>query len=234
MRKTLSTLICFAALVLCSQTVALGAPKADCSAPHYDAGQIEQGAMIVHEFTFLNTGDEPLILKVNDCGCGGLQFKAPAQPIKPGQKGAVTVSIPTINRRGAYRREIMVGTNDPAHKEIRLSVTARIFETFSIAPQYIDFGRVKQGSIDTREIAISNTGREPFTITDVAVNPAGVVATAPGLKMTTLKPGEKRTIKVALAPSARTGPIEARITILTDRRAIPEKIIFVRAETGKD
>lgn len=234
MRKTLSTLICFAALVLCSQTVALGAPKADCSAPHYDAGQIEQGAMIVHEFTFLNTGDEPLILKVNDCGCGGLQFKASAQPIKPGQKGAVTVSIPTINRKGAYRREIMVGTNDPAHKEIRLSVAAQILETMSIEPQYIDFGPVKNGSIYKRELIITNNGRESFTIMGTACEPAGVVAISPSLNKITLKPGDESTIEVTLAPSARTGLIEGRITILIDRRAIPDKIVFVRAETDKD
>jgi len=234
MTKTLSILIFTAALVLGGQTATLAAPKADCPALHHDAGQIEQGAMIVHDFTFQNTGDEPLTIQVNDCGCGGLQFKTTPQPIKPGQKGAVTVSIPTINRRGAYKREIMIATNDPARKEIRLSVAAQIFESLSIVPQYIDFGTVEQGSTYKREVVISNTGRETFMIADVTINPAGAVAITPSPQKLTLKPGEKKAFEVALTPSARPGGIDAQITILTDRKTIPEKKVFLRAVTSRD
>lgn len=234
MTTTLRYLIFIAVMVFGYQTAALGTPKADCPALHYDAGQIEQGAMILCDFTFQNTGDEPLTIKVNDCGCGGLKFKPPSQPIKPGQKGSVTVSIPTINRKGAYKREIMIGTNDPAQKEIRLSVAAQILETVSIVPQYIDFGLIKQGSISKKNILITNTGRKPFTIVNIESEPAGIATITPTLKQVTLKPGDKRSIEVSLGPPSRPGLIEGVVNIKTDRKDIAEKIIFIRAETGKD
>jgi len=117
-------LVFLAVLVLCTGE-AFGSPKAVIENPQYNAGIINQGTVIFHDFIVKNTGDMPLELKVNDCGCGGVKAKTP-NPVKPGKSDVIKVSIPTVNRKGDFRRDIKIETNGPAGKETVITITAKI------------------------------------------------------------------------------------------------------------
>lgn len=221
-------------LVVCHAGTVWAAPTVKFNATHYQAGDIDQGAVIIHDFTFSNTGDQPLSVKVNDCGCGGLKFKTPSAPIQPGKTGTITVSIPTINRKGNFKRDVSIETNDPALKEVVLSISANIFETLSILPPYVDFGRIKKGSMNKQDILIANTGKAPLTILGIATDPAGMIAIAPALHRATVKPGDKKSLTVSLTPQERTGFIGGTISIKTDRAIIAEKKIHFRAVVDAD
>lgn len=224
----------FLMLIVFNQGAAWGAPTANCSETNYQTGEIDQGTTIVHDFAFKNTGDEPLTVKVNDCGCDGSKFKTPATPIRPGNTGIITVSIPTKYRKGDFRREIKIETNDPGKKEVLLSVSAKVIETLSITPQYIDFGQVKRGSSSKRTIQIANNGKEPFTFLNIEITPSGIAVIAPSLDNVILRPGNKKSIDVTLTPQKSAGLLEGALSIKTNSKLIEGKKIHVRAEVTGD
>ncbi|HQN01526.1 MAG TPA: DUF1573 domain-containing protein [Candidatus Hydrogenedentes bacterium] len=234
MNKNMLFTIWVMLFLVCHAGTVLAAPMVKFHETRYQAGDIDQGTIIVHTFTFNNTGDQPLSVKVNDCGCGGLKFKTPAAPIQPGKTGAITVSIPTINRKGGFKRDVRIETNDPAQKEVVLSISANSIETLSIVPQYIDFGQIKKESINKKNILIANTGKAPFTILGVATDPSGIVAIAPSLHKITVKPGDKKMMEVSLTPQAHAGQVSGVINIKTNRKIITEKKIHFRAVVVAD
>jgi hypothetical protein len=219
-------------LIACPAGIALAAPKAVFQGTTFNAGEIEQGALLTHGFAFKNSGDAPLMVKVNDCGCGGLTFQTPSQPVKPGQTGVITVNVPTVNRKGAVKRDVSIETNDPDQKSLRLSIFAQVREALSIEPSSIHFGQVGNGAVAKRTIVFTNNTSEPITVLDTQVSPAGVVAIAPTLKKTTLKPGEIREIEVTLPSRSAAANIEGALIIKTDRKTLPEKKVYIRAESA--
>lgn len=222
----------FVMLIVFHNETALGSPTVKIDKTKYNSGEIDQGSVIVHDFTFSNTGNEPLTVKVDDCGCGGLKFTTPVAPIKPGKTGTITVSIPTVNRKGSYKRDIKIVTNDPAKKEVLLSITGNIIETISIVPQYINFGKVKKGSINKKEIMIANTGKEPFTILYIDTDPKGIAAIAPSLINVTLRPGDKKKLEISLSQTPDVGYIQGTVNIKTNKKNLNGNKIIIRAEVS--
>lgn len=57
----------------------------------FDFGEIMEGEKVEHEFTFTNTGDEPLILTNAKSTCGCTVPDWPREPIAPGDSGVIMV-----------------------------------------------------------------------------------------------------------------------------------------------
>jgi len=76
----------------------------------YDFGTIDQGANGTTEFSFKNTGKEPLIIEdaKGSCGCTVPSF--PKEPIKPGATGTIKVTYDT-KRTGAFSKTVTVKSN---------------------------------------------------------------------------------------------------------------------------
>lgn len=234
MKKSMLSLVLLVIMLVCSEGSVLASPKAIFKETRYHAGDINQGTIIVHAFAFRNAGNEPLTVKVDDCGCGGLKFTTPVAPIKPGKTGTISVSIPTINRKGNYKRDIKILTNDPAKKEFLLSIMGNIIETISIVPQYINFGEIKKGSTNKKEIIIANTGKKPFTILYIDIDPKGVAAIAPSLNNVTLRPGDKKKIEISLNQTTGNGYLQGTVSIKTNKKNLNENKIIIRAEINSN
>ncbi len=65
-------------------------------------GFVKKGEVVKMEFSFTNTGDQPLIISAAkvECSCTTVDF--PTQPVMPGQTGKVTVSFDT---KSVYDRQ---------------------------------------------------------------------------------------------------------------------------------
>jgi hypothetical protein len=59
----------------------------------HDFGKIPQGTPVTYEFKFENTGTEPLIISNVESTCGCTVPEYTKTPIKPGEKGAVSVTF---------------------------------------------------------------------------------------------------------------------------------------------
>jgi hypothetical protein len=123
-------LVTFLAL---SGTSTFGSPKAITNEIDFNAGDVPQGTVIVHNFIMKNMGSNPLSLKVTSCTCGGVKYETP-EPIAPGKSDKIRVSIPTKYLKGSYKKDVIVQTTDPDKKEIHFTIHANIQGTASTAP----------------------------------------------------------------------------------------------------
>lgn len=78
-----------------------------------DLGQIKaNGGRVTFEYPFVNDGDAPLVIvSVSNGGCGCTRPDFPKAPIKPGEKGKISITFDPTGRRGDLSREVKVRTN---------------------------------------------------------------------------------------------------------------------------
>lgn len=69
-------------------------------------------AIVTHEFVFTNVGKAPLIIHQASASCGCTVPEYTLEPIKPGEKGKITVTYNGKGRRpGVFRKSITVHNN---------------------------------------------------------------------------------------------------------------------------
>ena len=69
-------------------------------------------AIVTHEFVFTNVGKAPLIIHQANASCGCTVPEYTLEPIKPGEKGKITVTYNGKGRRpGVFRKSITVHNN---------------------------------------------------------------------------------------------------------------------------
>lgn len=74
-------------------------------------GELDEGPKVSHEFTFKNTGTEPLILTNVKASCGCTIPSWPKDPILPGEQGVILVTYNTARRVGGFNKSITVTSN---------------------------------------------------------------------------------------------------------------------------
>lgn len=89
----------------------------------YEAGDIEAGTQVSHEFLIKNEGGSPLeITEVKPgCGCSAAMFD---RVVAPGETGRITISV-RVYREWAgqeLRKTAWVLTNDPLAPQVRLVI----------------------------------------------------------------------------------------------------------------
>ena len=108
--KSLITLS-IAIILGCANLFAKGAKMEITDASH-DFGTIQEAkGSVSHEFEFVNTGDEPLIIISARANCGCTVPKYPKHPIRPGEKGKIQVTYNTAGRPGEFHKEVRIKTN---------------------------------------------------------------------------------------------------------------------------
>lgn len=91
----------------------------------FNFGKIKEGETVIHTYTFLNTGENPLIISsaIPSCGCTIPSFSK--KPIAPGKKGQIQVAFNSAGQKGMVHKDIIVVSNaDPS--KISLSFDAEI------------------------------------------------------------------------------------------------------------
>ena len=90
--------------------VALNAQEITFDSEVIDYGEIVKGADGHKVFTFKNTGDQPLIIKMVRPACGCTVADFPQEPIAPGATGEIKVGYNT-NAASAFNKTIEVHSN---------------------------------------------------------------------------------------------------------------------------
>lgn len=93
------------------------------SESEFDFGDIEEGEKITHEFSFTNTGDEPLVISkaVGSCGCTVPDW--PKEPIAAGETGVIKVQYDSRGKgktraeggKAENKRVTITANTDPAN-----------------------------------------------------------------------------------------------------------------------
>jgi len=93
MKKLLTVLILVVAFASFNAFKADGNAEFKFEKETYDFGKIPQGTPVTHEFVFTNVGTEPLIITKVESSCGCTVPKYTNAPVKPGEKGTITVTF---------------------------------------------------------------------------------------------------------------------------------------------
>ena len=77
----------------------------------YNFGTIKQGESVTREFSFTNTGKEPLIISnaQGTCGCTVPQF--PKEPIAPKAKNTIKVTFNSAGKMGMQDKTVTITSN---------------------------------------------------------------------------------------------------------------------------
>ncbi len=91
----------------------------------HDFGTIPQGIPVTHNFSFTNTGKEPLVIKsaTGSCGCTVPEYTQEA--IAPGGKGNVKVTY-NAAALGVINRTVTVATNSATTPTIVLTIGGEV------------------------------------------------------------------------------------------------------------
>src|SRR6056297_451972 len=93
----------------------------------HDFGKIkEDGGKVAHEFTFTNTGDEPLVITNVRATCGCTTPTWTKEPVMPGKKGFVKAAFDPRNRPGNFNKSIIITTNTINRSRVILRITGEV------------------------------------------------------------------------------------------------------------
>ncbi len=120
MKQIKMTAIIMAMLPFFSFTVlknTLSLAKVSWAAEVHDFGEIAKGKPVSIEFSFTNTGDEPLLIAdvVPGCGCTVPDYSK--EPIAPGKSSSIKVTYNAATA-GAFAKTVTVNFQEAALKKV--------------------------------------------------------------------------------------------------------------------
>lgn len=76
----------------------------------WDFGNIPQNKPVTHDFTFTNTGKEPIVISNAQASCGCTVPKWPKEPILPGKTADIQVTYNAANA-GGFNKSVTITSN---------------------------------------------------------------------------------------------------------------------------
>lgn len=91
----------------------------------FDFGELTQGDIVHHTFSFTNTGSNPLIITnaVGSCGCTVPTY--PKEPIAPGAKGNIEVQFNSAGKEGLQNKTVTLTANTEPPPTV-LTITSNV------------------------------------------------------------------------------------------------------------
>jgi len=102
----------------------------DVSNDTYDFGSVTDGEVVVYDYTFKNTGDQPLVIYKAEVACNCTSADWPKKPLMPGQTGSIKVTYKSEGNVGKVNKQIYIKSNaklPPRHKNAyELNLTGQV------------------------------------------------------------------------------------------------------------
>jgi hypothetical protein len=181
--------------------------KAEIPELAFDAGSVERGTEIKHDFVIKSTGTNDLTIDAKPgCGCTVVDY---AKVVKPGESGTISAAVHTTNFKGAITKSITVTTNDPENPRFTLAIKANVTVPVDVSPGENLAFNGKAGSLSPQEVTVSSVGGETFDITGVTAADPSFTATVVAAPATGAAPhpapgtvaSGSNTYKVRVTPS---------------------------------
>lgn len=172
--------ILFSILFFAASTLSiLAQPVLEFEESSFDFGEVVEGTKATHEFTFKNTGNEPLVLQNVRASCGCTTPSWTKDPVLPGQKGKITAVYNSQGRPGVFNKSITVTSNavKPSlvvsikgqvlrESEVKKYTEEEIAQSPVLKPKKseINLGKVEKGQAVPFSIEVNNDGKSGLTL----------------------------------------------------------------------
>ncbi len=222
MKKKLFFLLLALPLAL---NAALAQGKLNFVKDNHDFGEVPEGKVATHEFEFVNTGNQPLVISNVQASCGCTTPFWTKEPVMPGKKGSVKASFNSAGRPGNFSKSVTVTSNatEPTKvltfkgtvvgKDQMPTVTEeqkKNSATITYDRTTLNLGRLEVGQSTTARFNVTNTGKSNLEIFDARTTV--IYGSTWRLSKPTLKPGESATLEVTMAPRQK-GELNETITV---------------------
>ncbi len=77
----------------------------------YNFGVLYEGDSAVHDFSFINKSETPLIISDVKTTCSCTASEYPKKPVAPGEKSFIRVVFDTKDKEGQYAKGVNLSTN---------------------------------------------------------------------------------------------------------------------------
>jgi hypothetical protein len=130
----------------------------------YDFGQVGPGTSHTGRLEFVNSGSNRLeITEVKGC-CGVVPKLADnKKAYAPGERGTLELQYSAASRPAPVVRQVYVGSNDPAHRRVALTVKANIVSLVAYEPATVQLSLLDEHAVPPTLTLTSTDGR-PFSI----------------------------------------------------------------------
>jgi len=100
-----------------------------------NVGKVPYGQQAMTSFSFVNKGDEPLIIKSISADCGCTKTLLGSRIIGPNAKGEVKASFDTDGlKAGKKEKHVYVASNDSNKPEVKLTLVAEVVKDLEADP----------------------------------------------------------------------------------------------------
>jgi hypothetical protein len=210
----------------------------------HDFGTVKEEGAITYEFKFTNKGKSPIVISNVRASCGCTTPGWTKEPVLPGKSGVITAQYNTVNRPGAFSKNLTVMANtEPAMTMLYIkgNVLAKVKTPEELYPQkmgkirlfseHVYLGRITTKEPFSKEITIYNEGPEPVTFSASNLPSHIELSFFPQ----TIGPKEKTIAKVTYNASKRNelGPVEDKVVFTTDEAHDNKKTLNVSAEINE-
>lgn len=180
-------------------------PQLTFEAASFDYGNVDQGTMVTHEFSFHNGGGAALFI-TNLKTASDVQAAAKARAIPSGGRSTITVQFDTTHvvRKGG--RTVTVYSNDPAQPVVTLTLSGTV--TFDVVadPPALYLGRIARGAKNDNDVRVLTGGRFRLSVKE-NTNRVVRASLAPSI--------DGATVAVSIAPDAPLGRFRESVIIQT-------------------
>lgn len=143
----------------------------------FNFDSIVNNASVEHRFTFINTGDQPLLVSSADQGEPWYPDYT-KEPIAPGDSGFVTIHYAAVGKHGPFWKSVTVKSN-ALNGDVCASISGYVrpdpngpkiqFDTMTF-----NYDTIVQGSIIYQEFRFRNVGKQPLVISSVVNGDGGM------------------------------------------------------------
>lgn len=103
------------------------APEFSFEEVFHNFGDIQEGEVVTHIFSFENSGNAPLVITSAQGSCGCTVPVWPREPIAPGERGTIEVTFNSKNRGGRQDKTVTLTANTVPNTKV-LKITSNVIK----------------------------------------------------------------------------------------------------------
>jgi hypothetical protein len=200
-------------------------PEITCDEPTLNFGEHGRQDVIEHTFIMRNQGRGALHISQIRAGCSCVVPEHTEKAIPPEASLRVPVKVNLAGRRGKFKTQVVVASNDPVRPYLVLEILGTITSQINVNPERLELGTIVQVARVTRTIEIDSSGKKStFNIEKVWTD-------SPFLEtqLETVQAGKAFRVRIGTTGSLPTGIWHAHLFIRTDIENEPNVVVPVSA-----
>ena len=139
-------------------------PRMEFAYTSFDAGTTTKHRAVKHDFTFLNGGNEALVVHSIQSDCEGSAKVLPSHTIQSGDWGHVQVQYFPAKSQGKSRETFVLDTNMPPDVKTTLEIHARIERAWRFVPSSVSFDGTNENTPLRKTVRLENRSSQVLHI----------------------------------------------------------------------